>query len=467
VTQRRVRDDTLVVLAGQIIALATTLILTPVQLQRMGYAHYGLLSLAVSVAGLSGFLDYGLGWTALRYIPLMHGATGVRALARRLVRLAGAVGLLAAFVPAVLLPLAIPGTPPKAIVALACLIIPASVVAGSLTSIIRATGDYRRSTLVATATVVSTNVVWVLAAGRQHDVATVLAWQLFAAVASSLYWWHRLPTGDEGPAQFVRPREMLRFAVLSAFVGLSVVLISAADKFLVGAAVGVALLPFYSIPVSLASRLTLLSSSLTAVVFPRMSRAHGEGPATDAHALSGRILTGAAATTATILAGILWAGPSFFSLWISPEFAEETRWTLRSLAIGFAVYGVGQLGYAANDARGRVGRSLWTVLSVTIPTLGLMALAARLQGVEAAALTFSTGLVIHGLLGMTLSGGGRALLRAQALLLIFVPLVFAGLAARVSAILALPALPEILIVCSVLLPALAWQVRVLRPRQGG
>lgn len=469
--KRSVSTNTVIVLIGQGLSLFTTLLLTPIQLSEMGLEKYGLLTLVISVVGLATVLDFGLGWASLHFMPQTGSIEDSRALASRVLLSGLGLGLIAAVIPAVVIPLVAPGTP-ISIVVLGSLLVPATVIVNCLYSLIRSTGDFVRSTVIATTTVVTSNVVWALSAGDAYDVQIVLAWLIGLAVCASLYMWFRVRSArpvhlnesvdTTNVLPRVSTRTLLQFSATSSLLGVSTVLATTADKVVMGAAVGVATLPLYSVSVALAARITIFSSALTAVAFPRLSQAQGQGDEQTARTLAQRVLVSTAALSATLAVAMVLAGPTFFSVWISPEFADSTTWIVRPLAIGFAIYGIGQLGFAANDARGLVGRSSRANLLVIIPTLALTAAVAATRGVVAGSFTFALGIAVIGGIGVWLGGDYRALASPFAVTLISVPILVSLAVWSVLAAVHAPATLELVIFAVCLAPVLLWQLQLLR-----
>jgi O-antigen/teichoic acid export membrane protein len=415
----------------------------------MGAERYGAVTLAVAVVGALSFIDFGLGWSALRFIPRLHARTSGPAAdtaASLLVTSAVVAGSAIAVVgAAIALPLVALGwlrwgspRDSTAFVVLILLLVAVTLISNTLMSVARALGDFSVATVVSTGYFVTTNIVWVVVAGHPHDVQLVIAWQVLFVLLSVPFWIRRVRTLGLQDLRTVSPRQIPRlpserraimsFAGFSALVGISSSIFTGADRLAVAAGAGVADLPSYSIPASLCVRLAIVASSLTAVVFPRLAAAATDDTE-NYQVLSRWALSAAAIPTAAAAAVLVWAGDDFMAIWITPEFARETTTAVSALALGFAVYAIGQLGYAANDALGRVRRSM--VSGIAFSTTGLIGafLAARVSGVPLAAVVFASALLLHGATGLVLGFGARRVRLVRAIEFAGPSFVVVGLAA--------------------------------------
>jgi len=409
--------DSAFIVATQIVGLAVTLVLTPIQLSRMGYERYGLLALMVAIVGIFGFLDYGLSWGVLRYVPALRSQSDSRAASEAAsvffvagvgVAVVGGICGIAVLVSGVVL-----GTPTivrgdrEAIIACALTVAMASMVFNVLSNVARAVGAFRMTALVYGLYFVSTNIVWAAVGGHGFDVELVLIWQALFLAGGAAYWWLRIPKlGLRGirlsPSVMrgTEARPMLRFAGWSALAGLSTGLFSSADRPAFATALPLSALPLYAIPAALATRIGLVASAVTSVAFPQLSAAHAADERSTFASLSTSALRGTAVCTTAVAAPLFWAGPAFLELWISPGFAHETTVTIRVLAIAWAAEALGQLGYISNDARGRIRRSMASGIVCAIVALIGAAAGAAAFGLSGGAALFAGALTVHGLIGI-------------------------------------------------------------------
>lgn len=422
--RRRITGDTAFIVGAQIVGLVVTLLATPLQLSRMGYERYGLLSLAVAVVGVFNFLDLGLGWSALLHVPTLRRQRDGRIddAASFLVSSALVLGLavagLVVTVAGVLFGVSGDAVGLSgerfAIVLLCAALLPALMTSNVLSSVARALGQFRPAAIISATYFVGTNIVWLVVAGRAGDVEIVLGSQVLFCILSGIIWLRRIRRNGLADLS-IRfrswnvlgdyRRTLLVFASFAAMGGLATNLFLTADKLAFATGIGVARLPLYTISVALCSRLAIVAMSLTAVVFPRLSSAHAVDDASQYLSLSRWAVRATTLCTAGVAAALFWAGDDFVSLWISPSFANQTSLTIKLLTVGFAVWSIGQLGYAANDARGGVRRSM--VSGICCATFGLLgaAFVSGRSGIAAGAGVFAAALVVNGLVGLVFGYG--------------------------------------------------------------
>jgi O-antigen/teichoic acid export membrane protein len=423
--RRRTAGDAATIVGAQLIGLAATLALTPIQLERMGNDRYGLVALAVAAVGLFNFLDYGLSWATLRYVPALRGAQAADDVASVFVTAAAVVGLSASLLGAVALIVAelvgldVPGWDDSlGVVVLSLVLLPVLMTSNVLSAVTRALGHFRLAALVFAASFVSTNVIWALVAGHERDVELVIGSQVVLSALSATFWFVqirraglprlRLVARLSGSAHW---RAMGTFAGYSALVGLSTSLFVTADKVAFAAGVGVAQLALYAIVVALCSRIALVSSALTSVVFPQLSAAYAADKNQEYSALSNWALKTVVLATVAVASGLFWAGHDFFEIWISPTFADDAAVSLQLLACGFALEAIGQIGYSANDARGHVKRTMSSGFACAGAGLPAAAVVSSRWGLTAGVAVLAFALAVHGVIGLLL-GFGRPRRRA-------------------------------------------------------
>ena len=155
--------------------------------------------------------------------------------------------------------------------------------------------------------------------------------------------------------------EILRFSALSSLAQLGTILLVAAGALAVASSVGASAVIYYSIPLSIAQRLGMISSTVTTIVFPHLSRTR------TAHAGSSRLLSHSniiVATATGALASVLFfAGTSGMSLWISADFARRASGSLKVLALGFLLVCLASVYQVNMEASGR--NAVVTALNVT------------------------------------------------------------------------------------------------------
>jgi O-antigen/teichoic acid export membrane protein len=158
-------------------------------------------------------------------------------------------------------------------------------------------------------------------------------------------------------------------------------------------AVGAASIVYYTIPMSFAQRLAIVSATVAIVLFPKISESRG-----DLGASYNRLITKShllvAIVTGAMSSALVWAGNSGLGIWISPDFAERASGPLVALAIGFAAISISSVYHVNMDAMGRV--KVTAGLTVASGVIGISAclLLALRYGETGGAIGIMVGLVL-------------------------------------------------------------------------
>lgn len=124
------------------------------------------------------------------------------------------------------------------------------------------------------------------------------------------------------------------------------------DRFLIGAYISVVALTYYVTPYEIVTKLWLITSSLTAVLFPAFSSSYAINRNRSAIIYSRGIRTIFLALFPLTLFIISFAHPGL-KLWLGIEFAVKSSFVLQILAIGVFVNSIGQVPFTLLQASGR------------------------------------------------------------------------------------------------------------------
>lgn len=384
---------------AQVWLLALAVITTPYLVDGLGIEAYGLYTLAFALMGWFTVLDLGLGVATVKYVSEEQGrgdAEAVRRIVGTALTLYLAVGLLGAAVLAVsasVLARQVLGlgssTADLAVAALQLaalgflVMMPVAAFTAVPTALQRLDLVNRRSIVFGSLSLLGT--VGALAAGYGllEAIGVALAVNALAAVSFARLSRRLLPDVSLRP-RFHRAtaRRLLGFGTLK-FVGqTSTQAVYHLDKLLVGALLGVAALAFYAIPVLMAQRLVSLVANVATAFLPAASDLHGRSDAArfeELYVRASKLVALLVLPSAALLA--LFAEP-ILHLWVGEEFARESAWPLRLLALGYALNALTTMPALAVDSVGRprvtaafsVGSAvLNVVLSVAlIPPFGLV-----------------------------------------------------------------------------------------------
>jgi len=126
-------------------------------------------------------------------------------------------------------------------------------------------------------------------------------------------------------------------------------ILTGVDQFFIGSMLGANTVPYYSIPFSMANKISIIPGAASRALFPRLSNMNREG----ASAVASR----ACATLATTLALICCPAIMFtkfgLAIWISPDFARLAGPVAQILLLGTWVNGIAFVPFSLLQAQGR------------------------------------------------------------------------------------------------------------------
>ncbi len=228
------------------------------------------------------------------------------------------------------------------------------------------------------------------------------------------------------PFTFVRheARSLLHFGgwvTVSAIVGPFMTIL---DRFIIGSMLGAKAVTFYTIPYQLGERSTVVSSSHTAALFPRLAAATAEERQ---RLVNESLQVIVVIMLPTMVAAIVLVKP-FFSWWINPAFAEQSANIAAVLLLGFFVNSLAFIPSAKLQAKKRPDLNAKCHLAEVIPYLALLYIGLKHFGLIGAAVVFSFRVIVDYFLLSWLAG-----MRKDALRVLAHPAIFLTLAILIAA----------------------------------
>lgn len=362
------KRDSLSNLLGSVVPLLVAIVAIPFLLNRMGAERFGVLTLMWALIGYFGIFDFGLG-RALTYavsqgreqkdetflrdrihsgllVTLLTGGAGAIVVAFITIALGKWGGVFGLSIDAEVI---------RAFLIISLAVVPATVTSG-LRGVLEGFGRFPASNAnrltfgVLMFALPMAAVYW-----RGVDIVTISKYLVLGRFGVMLMaaWLLRrsLVSAFKGGLRMSRSHA---FALggYGGWVSMSNVIspmMVYGDRFLVSAIVGAQLLPFYSIPQEGIQRLIILPTALSNALFPRLVAHKGD----DGAAIQYRryfMRVALAMGLLCILAAML-AGP-VLSLWISPDFAEKTKWIVMVLCVGVWFNSMAQLPFTLLHAVG-------------------------------------------------------------------------------------------------------------------
>jgi O-antigen/teichoic acid export membrane protein len=385
---------------GALVPLLGTLITLPIYLRTIGEERYSILIILWTLLGYFGLFDLGLGravtnriaalkdrtaldreqvfWTALQ-MNLALGCLGglllwgvADTVFKHFINLQGALSLeVRAAVPWI--SMAFP------------LLLSSSVMSGALmgreeflvqNSLKVAEGLLTQLVPLATAILVG--------ASLPVLVIAILCVRVLSTVAMFGLCIRHLPVGivPKWDPSHVRP--LFQFGSWVTVTSVVGPLLTTLDRLFIGAVAGVAAVTYYSVPFSLASRISIVPASLTSALFPRLSSASD---------YERKLLLDAAVNsliviiTPLLVAGIVFMEP-FLRAWIDAQFATRAAPIGEILMVGLWANCLAYVPFALIQGRGRPDITAKFHLAELLPYLALLWIALEWKGAIGAAVAW-------------------------------------------------------------------------------
>jgi O-antigen/teichoic acid export membrane protein len=212
-------------------------------------------------------------------------------------------------------------------------------------------------------------------------------------------------------------------------------LLTTLDRLLIGAIGGVKALTYYSIPFSLATRISVIPASLSDALFPRLSSSND----TERNALLDTATRSLLVVVTPLVVGGMLAMEPFLVWWIDAQFAAKAAPIGEILMIGLWANCLALLPFAEIQGRGRPDLTAKFHLAELLPYLALLWLALEWKGAVGAAMAWSVRVWVDAVLVFwvtpfrnfsMLASASAVLLGSVGALLLTVGTEWQGLAAR-------------------------------------
>lgn len=397
-------------LTGSLASIAVTLITVPIYLRLIGTERYGVLVIVWIFLGYFGMFDLGLGRATAQQIASLHQAepdvrAGVFWTALMLNTVLGVVGGVLLW-PAAHYLFTTHFKITEALRLEVLSVIPwlaAAVPVATISGVLVGALQGREKFLALNASNVLGGVLYqVLPLSVAWLHGPDLGWLVPAALLGRVAVFLLLFTQCRRHVPLTMAPSVRRDLVTSLFryggwVTITSVispLLTTLDRFLIGSISGAKAVTYYTLPSSLASRVSILPASLAETLFPRFS-ATSE---IEAHRLTKEAVCALSVIlTPIIIAGILIMGP-FLMWWVGPEVARNASMVGEIIALGLWFNGHAYIPAAQLQAQGRPDLLAKCHLAEILPYLVLLVLALRGWGVVGAAFAWSMRMTVDAIL---------------------------------------------------------------------
>lgn len=361
--------NTLYALGGLALPLAVALVATPFLIRGLGAERYALLNIIWVVVGYASLFDFGLSRALTKLVAETLGRHDTQRIsplvwtAMVLMFAFGLVGalLIAAFAPWLVhsllkTPELLQAETTQAFYVMA-FSIPFVVSTAALRGVIEATLRFDLTSSLRTALGIFIIVSPLLVAPFTPSLVWVVIVLLLGRV---LFWLFHLyaclrvlpilRTQLRLDRAFVRP--LLAFGGWITLTNIVSPLMVTIDRVLIGAVISIAAVAYYVTPFDLITRLLVLSSALTTVLFPAFSSSLVHYPAR-ARVLYERAVHLVLLTMALAAFVVIIFAHDLLLVWVGPTFAQQSTRVLQILAVGVVMNGVALLPYTYIQSAGR------------------------------------------------------------------------------------------------------------------
>jgi O-antigen/teichoic acid export membrane protein len=390
------RSNVLWNLAGAGLPLLFGATLIPFLVRHVGVEALGVLTLIWALIGYFSLFDLGVGRALTQQVAqkLAEGRVAdVPALVKVGLRVALALGAVGGIVLALAAePLALRGLKVSPalhadvaralLVAAAC--VPLTTVMVGLRGVLEAYEDFRAVSLLRMCLGIATfglPALSVLLVGPSLTgmVVALVAARLVVGIAHWVLVRRRLgASGFGGAAPSRRPQDLRRLLSFGVWMTVSNVispLMVTADRFVISAVLGAAVVAYYTVPSEMMLRVLILPGALTGVLFPRLASLMASDIDTARRLYRKAVVLVATALLPICLAlafGAHWG----LALWLGTDFADRSAPIVAVFAVGLLFNGVAFVPFAAVQAAGlaRVTAQLHLVEAVFYVPLLLLGL---------------------------------------------------------------------------------------------
>ncbi len=389
-------------LVGHLAPLLAALIFVPPLISRLGTERFGFLALAWILVGYFSLFDLGLGRTLSRLVAERIGTPRETELPQRsytalsLTLVLGATAGIVLFVAANLictrvLKLSAPLTP-EAISALRilALCLPLVTVTAALRGLLEAGGRFDWVNGIRVPLGILTFAAPLAASTWAPGlVSLALALALVRAAAFLAHWAgcaHLYPalTKIAWP-RWNAAREMLAYGVWLSVSNVVGPLMVYLDRFVIGATLAVSAVAYYTAPYEVVTRLWLIPSAITGVLFPAMAAAAPERAAT----LYRNGLRSVLILVVPLTVLLAFFAFEWLDVWLGRDFAEKSARVAQVLCVGTAVNCAAYLPFTLLQARGRADLTAKTHFAELPIYLVLLSILVSAWGIEGAALAWA------------------------------------------------------------------------------
>ena len=416
---RLLAHNTIWNLLGQILPMAVAIVTIPIIIRGMGVERFGVLSLVWVVVGYFSLFDLGIGRALTKFVADKLGANEehlIPSLARTSLLLMFLLGTLGALVTLALSPWLIHRMLkiPEALQAeslngfyLLALCVPIVTVTAGLRGMLEALQRFRIANVIRIPLSIFSFVAPLLVLPFSHSLFPVIAvlvvgrivgcgvhvWACFEAVPEL-----RRSRSVEGT--LVVP--LLRYGSWMTVNNVLGPLMSYIDRFLIGVLLSVTAVAYYTAPVDMVLRLTVIPIAVVGVLFPAFAMSLNQDPARAGLLLSRGLKYVFLVVFPIVLVMVTFA-PEGLRLWLGPAFSLHGASVLRWVAAGAFLNALSTLPFVLIQSAGRPDITAWLLVGELPVYWAALWFMTRWLGIEGTAIAWAGRLTVEAVLVFFLS----------------------------------------------------------------
>lgn len=431
--------------APMLIAVAAT----PLLFHDLGPTRWGLFALALSLIGIFGIFDFGIG-RALTKLLAERIAVGEIEDAARLTRtgivLLGGLGVAGALLLAAFAHLWVDHAlriPPQergeilGAVYVLCLAVPFVILNAALWGVISAFQRFRSANLANMPIMAFYYVGPLLVLRFVDDLVAVMAVLVLCRLVMTLAYWRicrdAMPALAAARVDWRHARALARLGGWMTVSNLAWPLLMYVDRFLVASLLSAAAAGYYATPSDLLGRLSLVPIAVMGTAFPAMAATHRTNPQAAATLVRRAMLAIVAMLVGPSMVAVAF-GHEILALWVGPAFADAAAPVMRWLGLAIVLSAADAVVSGFIDSIGRPDVNAKFSLAELAAYVPILVVLLHLFGIEGAAIAWTVrvalDLVVRALIAARLAPALRpVLIRALGIVAVAVMLAVVPLAA--------------------------------------
>ncbi|HLA69403.1 MAG TPA: flippase [Bacteroidota bacterium] len=397
-------SNTLLNFVGQGLPLLAGLVALPLVIQGLGPDRFGLLSLAWVILGYFSVFDLGLGRATTKYVAEALGNGEEDQVPRIIwttVTMQGLLGILGTLVFVAITPMIAdqvlnisPEFRAEAISTfyLLALSVPLILISSSFSGVLEASQKFGLVNAVRIPSSFLSIVLPLLGLAMGYQLPGIVLLIVISRVLSLLaliaFALRTFPTMRKYSVQFSLLSQLLRFGGWITVSSLAGPILVYLDRFLIGSALSMATVAYYTAPFEVVTRLWIIPGSLVMTLFPAFSTL-GMTHREDLQLVFVRSIKYLLLATGPLILILLFFSNTILLLWLGPEIAEQSSLTFQILLLGTLVGLLAPVSSALLQGLGRP-EILAKLYAVEIPfNIVLVWVLVQSFGIEGAALSFA------------------------------------------------------------------------------